>query len=293
MARMNSLQEQESTPSLEMGTLVHALVLEPEVVYSNYIMKPDNLKTPSSGQQAKLCDKIIEEGHDFEEGVSYFYGDFYSIKGKTETAIKKAVTTFIEDFKPYFEFLKEAEGKIMLTHDDYEKANLCKQSLALNDMANSLLWWSGTHYNEQEVYFEYEGVDCKSKIDKIVIDDDNKKIKLVDLKTTSKNVYNFGKSVEYYDYDRQLYFYTQAVRAFLGDKYKDYEIECYFVVVQTTSLNESAVYLVSEGILERGKEKFTNLFNRLKFHLDTQNFEVPIEFQEKGYMTLEIEKDAE
>ena len=50
-------------------------------------------------------------------------------------------------------------------------------------------------YNENIIFFNHLEVDCKSMIDRLIIDNTNKIVKLIDLKTTS-NLGEFSHSFE-------------------------------------------------------------------------------------------------
>ena len=53
-----------------------------------------------------------------------------------------------------------------------------------------------TSLAEKEIYFNMHGVDCKSKLDRITVNEDNKTVTLVDLKTTSSQIYGECKPLK-------------------------------------------------------------------------------------------------
>lgn len=298
VARVNKQIDEESTRSLDIGTLVHILALEPERV-DEYAIVPEGLKFPSSAQQKAMCEAILEEGMDIEEGFRFYYPKHYSVKNKSEAAIEKAITELCKDLGPYIDFKFTAGDKTIVDHETFELATMCEHNLLEHKKSKELLFEGEEAYNELEIYFKYLAVtddasfreiDCKSKIDRLVINHKKKEVYLIDLKTTSKMANKFYKSVEFYNYDRQLAFYEYAVSSYLAERnLEGYSIQCYFVVVETFGFNEVVVYRATNEVIDSGGEKYDALIKRFMFHLDN-GFEYPMEYyQGDGSVDLILE----
>lgn len=288
VARINKELEDESTPSLDMGTLIHILALEPERV-KEYVIIPEGLKFPSSKQQKEMCEVIIDGTLDLEEGFELLYPQYYSTKGKSDKAVKKAVADLCKELGPYIDFKVKSRDKTIIQPDVFEQASYCEMQLHEHKKASKLLFGNEEALNELEIYFKVnvelpsgnlEEIECKSKIDRLVFNHKKKEVYLIDLKTTSKIGSSFHKSVEFYDYDRQLAFYKLAVESYLQEKgLEGYTIIPYFVVVETIGFNEVYVYKVPEEVIEYGEDKYIELLDRLAFHIK-HGFDYPKEYYE-------------
>ena len=114
-----------------------------------------------------------------------------------------------------------------------------KQNLQEHVAANKLLFNVPTTYtchNEFHINWQYKNIDCKSLLDRVMFDHVNKKIILIDLKTTS-DIYNFKHSVEEFDYYRQIAFYLCAITWYMLNELNlnvdDYDLEAYIIAIKT------------------------------------------------------------
>ena len=171
-------------------------------------------------------------------------------------------------------------------------------SLRAHVVANKLLFTDSDlqTYNEKEVYFKHHNVDCKSKLDRIIVDDKNKTVTIVDLKTTSSQVYGeckplntntgilfrdwhttgFMYSCLQYAYYRQLAFYIKAAQA----EYPDYKIESFIIAVDTKGSYDVAVYKLPEEWLKEGDNEIQCLLSEYKHYKESNNFNVKQGFEE-------------
>jgi hypothetical protein len=193
----------------------------------------------------------------------------------------------------YFNFLRSATNKIILTRDIKEKLDNCKSSILNNSLAKDLMLNKESAdensfiLTEQSIVFDhFLGIKCKAKLDKIILNKVTKTITIVDAKTyglgSVLNEFiplrkNIGKKTafEYYRIYRQLAMYSEAVKH-LGDC-SDYKIICMLVVVETTFPYTSAVFAVNNTWLTRGKLELEASLGRIIEHIETQNWETPIE----------------
>ena len=105
----------------------------------------------------------------------------------------------------------------------------------------------------------------------------NKKIILIDLKTTS-DVYNFKHSVEEFDYYRQLAFYICAITWYLIEvlnyNVDDYDLECYIIAIQTNGNYEVRVFdMFNEEELLNRKNVISNTLQEISYHISSGNWE--------------------
>ena len=133
-------------------------------------------------------------------------------------------------------------------------------------------------HNEFHINWEAEKqrVSCKSLLDRVKIDHANRKIILIDLKTTA-DVYNFKHSVEEYDYYRQIAFYILALTWYMKDQgydIEDYDLEAYIVAIQSNGNNEVRVFnMLNEKELLDRKDLIANTLTEISYHYQTGNWD--------------------
>jgi hypothetical protein len=161
-------------------------------------------------------------------------------------------TTFIEHLSnniPYLQFLKRADGKIILTAQMKETLNNCVDAVKDHPFASKLTW--GTLGNVEVEYFwtkEYDGYSLyrKGKLDKETVDEKTCTLIITDYKTTSFPVGGFADpDGSYYRYKlgRQLQNYSQAFFANHPEYYSgDWTVHLFNIVVGTIDPYPVMVY---------------------------------------------------
>jgi len=282
--------EQETKRYFEIGKKIHMKILEPNEFDKNYIYLEYN--TPKSENQKKFCeDYISSKAKSKDEKLVYAYKNNYSSdKLSDEKVLEKAKETH-KDLTKYITYLrKRAEVKDVLTYTDNTLINECDRLAHDHVAASSLLFITDPfanveQFNEQVVFFNWMGVQCKSMLDRIVIDHTNKVIKLVDIKTTI-NLGDFAHSFEEFSYYRQMAFYWGAILNFLKDeRFKEYvnpnigntllnySKETYIVGFQKGDLPECRVFSINENWLQRGLDEIEEILPKIKWHFDNNQWE--------------------
>ena len=221
------------------------------------------------------------------------------------------------DNKKYLEFIQTNNDKLLLTRQQKWTITQMGKGIDRNPTAKSLLLSSETNYfnlsdkdeyevfNEIELYGVLEGVKIKGKIDKLIIDHKNKKITLVDLKSTSsapyfrfKKVLNTGDlTIDYqgtgffgsfksWCYYRQLAFYKTLIAENYKNLFETYSFECYIIPVNTISSYDCSVIKVSDAWLEYGRLEMEDLIFRYKQHVKEDQWDYPIFDSNKGLIVL-------
>jgi len=156
--------------------------------------------------------------------------------------------------------MQESTGKIVVTGSEVER--LCDVAKAIEDANMSIPLLedpiNAEVHRELAIFFDmpWEGITykCKALLDNVVVDDDNKKLTITDIKTTSKKVESFISGYGYlphpdtgviektsysgdfikYAYFFQEYFYKIAATAWLSQHDKeDYTIQFRYAVLET------------------------------------------------------------
>ena len=292
---MRKQQEMQSkSGAMQLGTLIHQFTLEPE----NFVMADIEPVSGKMGDYIRAYFELEKSGTPEDKIADIAY----SAAAYKESHTKPA--TVLKSFKnkpenvTFYEFLKKADGKIALNQKDKRIIEGCLMSLKENKKSNELLFSedeSVETFNEKEIYFEQEGVSCKSKLDRVIVDHSFKTVTLVDLKTTSSQVYGectplntktgillrdwhvtgFMYSVLQYSYHRQLAFYENALKA----EYPDYTISSLIVAIDTKGSYDCAVYKLPSEWLEEGREEIKSLLSEYKHYKESNNFSVKQGFE--------------
>lgn len=200
--------------------------------------------------------------------------------------------TVIEKFKlqvPYLRFLMDSKGKTILTKNEKSILENCKESVARHPFANHLLF-ELEGQNEVELFWEetINGILIrrKAKVDRIIVDKLNKKLIIVDPKTTAYSVNDFPEgSYKKYKYGGQLNSYADGWFKTNKINPEGWTIELYNIVVQTTDeypckVFQTLVYRNSSG------ELCDYRIDQLKFdlieHIKTQDWNITIEEKRNG-----------
>ena len=217
---------------------------------------------------------------------------------KPETILKSFKKK--EENVAYYNYLKEASGKIALTLKDKATIEGCHTSLQSHAVAKKLLFSKPEGnietFNEKEIYFEQYGVKCKSKLDRIIVDHDKKIATVVDLKSSTSQIYGecinlnintgillrdwhvtgFMYHCLQYAYYRQLAFYINALKS----EYPDYKIDSFIIAVDTKGSYDVAVYKLPEEWLKEGDDEIKCLLSEYQHYNESNNFDVKQGYEE-------------
>ncbi len=170
----------------------------------------------------------------------------------------------------YFEALKEAYGKTVLSQEEHNTiksiVSSFKSNVRTKDYFDESLFKDNPNldiYFQKIIYFKYRGYDCKAMLDILVVDKSSKDrviIVPVDIKTTFDTTLNFISPVKAYRYDIQGAWYTLAlqnsslVKELLVAK-RDYLINKFKFLVETTSIGNQGsplVFTASKKLMQIG-----------------------------------------
>ena len=213
---------EEKNPVLERGTMIHEYLLQPEEFQKDYVVWSKS--RPFSAQQEKFCQALASSLEiEPNRAILDAYKQAYSTAGKSDDKMLSEGLKIASTLKDYIDFLKENDGRIMITPSEYRMLEKIKQ----NVKSHKLAWYiidaplraaelcDYEAHHEFHINWEYsivEGfnlniVECKSLLDGLTLDFKRKKATIYDLKTTAK-LWHFEESIDMYDYLRQLQYYT-------------------------------------------------------------------------------------
>lgn len=285
---------------LEKGTMIHKWILEKPEFWKDYLVI--DWAAPKSAQQKLFCETYANlVPMDYEphmDKVEAYRAAYKADKLSDDQCIEKA-EELIMCFQDYIDYLTMKDKKIIISYAEHQMLKTIESNLKEHKKANELLFGypeTTEVHNEFHINWEFKvhllqlgdelltedevnerkKVHCKSLLDRVMIDKTNKKITLVDIKTTV-DIYNFAHSVEEYDYCRQLAYYWMAIHWYFKNELKEdiskYSYETYIIGVQSHSGHEVKVFKFTPTAIENQADKITNALKDIKWHQVTNNWE--------------------
>lgn len=285
---LDGKEEGISAKYLDRGTMIHMYLLQPEEFWNNYMII--DYEKPKTTQQLAFCEAYFNSNEIVEEDkLISAYKASYSGNNMSKDAMLKKAKELQLKFAEYIEFLDKNQTYTVISFVDLNMLKNIKKNIDSHIKANELLTdQPGVEcHNEFHINWEAEkqGVSCKSLLDRVKIDHANKKITLIDLKTTA-DVYNFKHSVEEYDYYRQIAFYILALTWYMKDQgydIGDYDIEAYIVAIQSNGNNEVRVFnMLNEKELLARKDLIADTLTEISYHYQTGNWDHTREYYENN-----------
>ena len=275
---------------LEKGTMIHEYILQPEEFWKDYIIL--DFEVPKVKQQKDFCEAYASSLELLEDEKKIkAYKSSYNNSKPWQTTLKEA-TELCNKYSQYIEYLKVKDNKKVISFADLNMLKKIKENIENHKKANELLYTVPDTFevhNEFHINWEYPNASklgdfpCKSLLDRVMIDHTNKKIVLIDLKTTA-DVYDFRHSIESFDYCRQLAFYWLAIHWYFKNELnlniEDYEYETYIIAIQSHDGNsvkvfkftpeaiESRLNIIQKAITEIAWHKENNLWEHSKSYYE-------------------------
>lgn len=272
---------------LEKGTMIHEYILQPEEFWNDYIIL--DFEVPKVKQQrdllefystAKLTDPFASE----DDILLMSYNSAYSNNKPIDKRIQEA-KELVKTYQNYIEYFKNKDSKKVISFADLNMLKTIKKNMENHKKANEILFnYPETFevHNEFHINWEYPNasstgdLSCKSLLDRVMIDHENKKIILVDIKTTA-DIYNFKHSVEEFDYHRQLAYYWLAIHWYFKHELElnieEYEYESYIIAVQSHDGYEVRVFKINPKTIEERLVTIDMAIKRIAWHKDSNLWE--------------------
>lgn len=265
---------------LDKGTMIHEYILQPEEFWKDYIIL--DFAVPKVKQQKDLLEfyssaRLVDPFASEDDILLMSYEAAYNNTKSKEKKIQEA-KELVELYQNYIEYFRNKDSKKVISFADLNMLKAIKKNMEEHKKANELLFnYPETFevHNEFHINWEYPNASslgdlpCKSLLDRVMIDHTNKKIILVDIKTTA-DVYNFKHSVEEFDYCRQLAYYWLAIHWYFKNELKlnieEYEYETYIVAVQSHDGYEVRVFKFNPKAIEERLVTIDYAIKRIAWH---------------------------
>lgn len=267
---------------LDKGTMIHEYILQPKEFWEDYIIL--DFAVPKVKQQKDLLEfystaRLVDPFASEDDILLMSYEAAYNNTKSKEKKIQEA-KELVELYQNYIEYFRNKDSKKVISFADLNMLKEIKKNMEDHKKANELLFnYPETFevHNEFHINWEYPNASslgdlpCKSLLDRVMIDHTNKKIILVDIKTTA-DVYNFKHSVEEFDYCRQLAYYWLAIHWYFKNELKlnieEYEYETYIVAVQSHDGYEVRVFKFNSKAIEERLITIDYAIKRIAWHKD-------------------------
>lgn len=288
------------------GKLIHCLLLQPDKFDDEFLVTEEGT---ISGKGKQLVDGLFEyitagtdneywKGMDEESlpKMSDFDAIILDLTNTLEYFQKMEATArvnkILNDAKltAYWNNRFQAMRKTIISREMLANASNVVHKIQTNAYLRSIMGVNnlemGTNvvsYNEMHMYDELGEDYCfgiHGVIDNLVIDHDNKVIRVNDLKTTSKDLTKFAEAIEYYNYDLQLAHYTNLILN--NPMYQNlmeeqgYTLEARFIVVDCYA--QVASFKLSQETLDKALKELVKRYEQANYHLLNRDFTLPYEF---------------
>ena len=270
----------ETTTSLNLGSAVHELFLQPEsFTLGAAFNKP-------SAKLGLVLDKVItyrKQGFSIRDAIikSCHEVNYYK-SSLSDSRIKSIIASGIE----YYQNCKNLidPSIILLSNKDRITCQACVSNLNNNPSIRNLIYPHDIFgepiesYNEDALFIniigKYNNKECllklKLKADNWTIDPDNKIITLNDLKTTGHLLHQFmNDSFIKFHYPRQMGFYLwvllQYCKKHYGYNSKEWTVNVNIIAVETTGENRAGIFNINREYLEMGRKEFCRLLKMVAY----------------------------
>lgn len=277
--KLSGQLEDETSQSMTKGTMIHEYLLQPEEFQKDYVVWDKS--RPSSTNEEKFC-QALADSLEIEPNKSLLsaYKAAYSTSGKSDDKILSEATKKASTLKEYIEFLKSRDQREMITPYSVTQLMKIKENISNHKAACKLLLPADNknvfhefHINWEYISSKYNDIEftcpCKSLLDSVTFDYDNKKVILMDLKTTS-HLHNFADTVNTYDYTRQLYFYTKALKWYITNELHEdgdtWRFEWYIIAIDSLTSDIRVFTFSYKQVYGENVEKVRNAIRDIVWH---------------------------
>lgn len=274
--------KEEKNPVLERGTMIHEYLLQPEEFQKDYVVWDKS--RPSSIQQEKFCQALASSLEiEPNKAVLSAYKEAYSTAGKSDDKMLSEGLKIASTLKDYIDFLKINDSRKLINIWDAKMLEKIKHNIQSHKLANKIIL---NQYSQHEFHINWESpnkVKCKSLLDGLTINIDDKIVTIYDLKTTQK-LWHFEDSINQYDYLRQLSYYTEAVKWYLKNEInqnpEDFEFEYFIIGIDTTGSYEVRVFKIEPLMVESKKQVIHDALFEIAWHQKTGKWDHSREYYE-------------
>lgn len=293
---LSNLFDRIDTPSLTFGSAVDSIITGGEEEFNDRFMVADYPSVPDSiiSIVKNLFNNFKEvyftlEEIPYDSILAEIVNCNYQSNWKPETRVKVVK----EKGQEYYNLLFLSQGKTILDNNTYYDVINTVEALKTSAVTKWYFEEDSPFNNDIERLYQlkfkatFNGIDYRCMMDEVIVDHTNKKIYLIDLKTSGKKEWEFAKSFNEWSYQIQARLYYRIFKENIekDEYFKDFKIEPYRFIVVNRFSKIPLIWLFNEtkfiGDLCVGKNKdfvwrdpFT-IGEELNYYLE-HSCEVPI-----------------
>lgn len=284
---LDGKEEGLKLPQLEKGTMIHEYILQPEIFWNDYEIA--DYKVPTTEKQKEFC-RLVNESLELlqDNKLSKAYKQVYVTDKMSDEIILVKAKKMYDEYKSYIDSLSKTSKKT-ITWSDYRMLEQIKKNIAEHKAAVELLDNQDYEcHNEFHINWEYHIKEtdytmlCKSLLDRVKIDHVNKRVILIDLKTTS-TIYDFKHSVDSFDYYRQMAYYILALTWYfkdLGFDIENYDVEVYIIAISTQTYEIRVFNMLDEQVLSNKARVIVSVLSDLSYNFKNNLWDHTREYYE-------------
>lgn len=271
---------ESTTQAMMCGTMIHEFLLQPEEFDKDYIFT--DFRKPSTSNQDKFCEELINTLEiEPDRALINAYKAAYKVSCKDDNKTLSKAKEMASMLKGYIDYEKSKDKRTPINKWEYERLCRIKDLTKEHKYAWDVLYPKiGEYHHEFHINWDYkyynsdtkqdEIVKCKSLLDHVWFDFDNKACVITDIKTTV-NIHSFEDSVKHYDYTRQLYFYYLATKWYLENERgidefslkNEWQFKFFIIAIDTVQVSEVRLLKIKKSDIISDKNVF-NVYDTLK-----------------------------
>jgi hypothetical protein len=285
------------------GKLTHYLMLEDASFTDRFILSPESLPTGNSKDVVDVVYAVVPEGED--KPLSYYSDVILETlrqinlhqklvddkkpdkDGVQKTGDEKRLEKILtKECISYFDFLKTKAGRDIIDQSTLDKCSQAAEALKANPKIVELLGQDRVATDEFATYnelpiFVYKYKDypfgIKGILDNLVVDVEQKLVRINDVKTSSKSISEFPEAVVYWKYWLQAAIYVELAKDFLSKVIDDtWTIEFNFIVID--KYNQVYPFKVSEDSMRAWSVDLECALQEAKYHYESHDYTLPYRF---------------
>jgi hypothetical protein len=287
-------KEERTDTHLIEGSLLHCLLLEPNMFEEKFIILPGKIPTDSN---KNLIDGIFNNNYLQQEDDSLELSDFsdqilealaaVNLYQSLKTDEQRLEKILIENNKEYFEFLKKRQGKSVIDDATLSKVKDSVEYIKANKVCTELLQLTKPEISQSELPLQISldafPFGLKGIIDNIVIDKESKTIFINDIKTTGKSLQHFPETIDYYRYDLQAaIYYLLALNTLIPKNDKNWKIAFTFIVID--KFNQVYPFQVKQSTINQWITGLWQELNKAKYHYEEKEYGLPYDLAKYNIM---------
>lgn len=272
------------------GKVIHCLLLEGDKFNDYFIVSPTKLP---EGNGKLVVDKVytkyaedpdIKEFSDYESDIIDILSEI-NLHQALKTDAQRIEKVVIDQNISYFNFLKNKGNKTIV---DAETLEYCSKSVEVFKSNNQIVELLGMGkvqtdtfkvYNEMPLEMDLPGFPfgLKGIVDNIVVDADNKRIYINDIKTTGKGLENFQESVEFFNYWMQSAVYIRLVLNYFQQYISDsWLVKFNFIVIDKNQ--QVYPFEVSPVSMLEWLKNLNSKLLQATYHYNNKDYTLPYKF---------------